>query len=132
MEDGAVIVVIRIGPCGGIHEEGAMNKTVTIPLEEYERLLEAAEDLEDLRGIAHARANPEEGVPDVYVGRLIDGENPVAVYRDWRGLSQSELARKSGVNRTQIADIEAGRKTGSVATLKKLAEALRVTIDDLA
>lgn len=106
-------------------------QTVTIPLEEYERLLEAAEDLEDLRAIAHARANPQEGVPDVYVGRLIDGENAVAVYRDWRGLGQSELARRSGVNRTQIADIEAGRKTGSVATLKKLAEALGVAIDDL-
>ena len=109
-----------------------MNKTVTIPLEEYQRLLEAAEDLEDLRILAHARAHPEEGVPDVYVGRLLDGESPVAVYRDWRGLSQSELARRSGVNRTQIADIEAGRKTGSVATLKKLAGALGVAIDDLA
>lgn len=107
-------------------------QTVTIPLEEYNRLLEAAEDLEDLRILAHARANPQEGVPDVYVGRRIDGESPVAVYRDWRGSSQSELARRSGVNRTQIADIEAGRKTGSVATLKKLAAALGVTIDDLA
>lgn len=36
------------------------------------------------------------------------------------------------MNRTQIADIEAGRKTGSVATLKKLAGALAVAIDDLA
>ncbi len=108
-----------------------MNKTVTIPLEEYQRLLEAAEDLEDLRTLEHARANPEEGVPHAFVVRLIDGESPVAVYRDWRGLSQTELARRSGVNRTQIADIEAGRKTGSVATLKKLADALGVAIDDL-
>jgi mRNA interferase RelE/StbE len=109
-----------------------MSKTITIPLEEYQRLLEAAEDLEDLCAVADYHANPQEGVPHAFVVRLIDGENPVAVFRDWRGLSQSELARKSGVNRTQIADIEAGRKTGSVATLKKLAEALRVTIDDLA
>ena len=109
-----------------------MNKTVTIPLEEYQRLLEAVEDLEDLRAVEDYHANPQEGVPDVYVGRLLDGESPVAVYRDWRGLSQSELARRSGVNRTQIADIEAGRKTGSVATLKKLAGALGVAIDDLA
>jgi mRNA interferase RelE/StbE len=34
-------------------------------------------------------------------------------------------------NRVQIADIEAGRKSGSVATLHKLAEALAVTVDDL-
>ncbi len=41
------------------------------------------------------------------------------------------LAKASGVNRVQIADIEAGRGKGSVETLRKLAEALRVTIDDL-
>jgi mRNA interferase RelE/StbE len=35
------------------------------------------------------------------------------------------------VNRIQIIDIEAGRKTGSVATLRKLATALGVDIEDL-
>lgn len=109
-----------------------MNETITIPRAEFDRLVEAAEELEAIRAVEAYHANPEEGVPHAFVVRLIDGENPVAVYRDWRGLSQSELARRSGVNRTQIADIEAGRKTGSVATLKKLAEALGVTIDDLA
>ena len=32
---------------------------------------------------------------------------------------------------TQIADIEAGRKTGSIETVRKLADALNVAIDDL-
>lgn len=31
-----------------------------------------------------------------------------------------------------LADIEAGRKTGSIAPLRKLATALGVTLDDLA
>ncbi len=53
------------------------------------------------------------------------------VYRELRGLSVSELARQSGVNRVQIMDIESGRKTGSVATVAKLARALRVDVDDL-
>ncbi|MGK2227696.1 MAG: hypothetical protein ACI9GK_001520 [Devosia sp.] len=35
------------------------------------------------------------------------------------------------MNRVQIADIAAGRKTGSVATRGKLAEALGVSMDDL-
>lgn len=34
-------------------------------------------------------------------------------------------------NRVQIVEIKAGRKTGSVATLKKLATALQVDMDDL-
>lgn len=40
-------------------------------------------------------------------------------------------ARQSGINRIQIIDIEGGRKAGSVASLKKLASALKIDIDDL-
>ena len=53
------------------------------------------------------------------------------MFREWRELSQTALADQSGVNRVQIVEIEAGRKTGSVATLRKLASTLGVTIDDL-
>lgn len=53
------------------------------------------------------------------------------VYRELRGLTQMALFEISGVNRVQISDIEAGRKTGSVVTLRKLADALGLTIDDL-
>lgn len=54
------------------------------------------------------------------------------MFRDLRGLSQTALAAASGVNRVQIADIDADRKTGPVVTLRKLADALAVTLDDLA
>ena len=53
------------------------------------------------------------------------------VWREYRALSQSALARASGVSRVQIVEIEAGRNSGSVHTLRKLADALRVTVDDL-
>jgi len=108
-----------------------MLDTVTIPREEYDRLCQAAEDLEDLRVVEDYLADPQEGIPHEYVVRILDGEAPLRVFRDWRGFNQSELARKSAVHRVQIADIEAGRKTGSVATLKKLADALDIRIDDL-
>lgn len=105
--------------------------TVTIPRAEYEALLDAREDLEDMLTVERALENPEEGVPAEYADRIIDGEVPLAVYRDWRGHTQSSLAKASGVNRVQIADIEAGRKSGSAATLKKLAGALDLTVDHL-
>jgi DNA-binding XRE family transcriptional regulator len=112
-----------------------MNEMVTIPREEYERLREAAEDLADIAAYDRVKADlasgKEELIPAEYADRLIDGENPVRVYRELRGLNQSALAERSGVNRVQIADIEAGRKNGSVETVRKLAEALNVSIDDL-
>ena len=42
------------------------------------------------------------------------------------------LAERAGVNRVTVAEIETGRKKGSVATLCALAVALDVTLDDLA
>jgi DNA-binding XRE family transcriptional regulator len=112
-----------------------MNETVTIPLAEYERLRQASEDLDDLqahdRAIASLASVDDELIPAAFAGRLLGGESPLRVYRELRGLSQAELARVSGVNRVQIIDIEAGRKTGSVETLRKLARALRVDVDDL-
>ena len=86
----------------------------------------AAKDSSD-KGVA----DTGDGLPHEFMKRLIDGEAPLTVFREWRDLSKLALANKSGVDRTQITDIEAGRKTGSVATLKKLADTLDIQIDDL-
>lgn len=108
---------------------------VTITKAEYERLRDAAQVLDDLRAYDRAKAalasGEDELIPAQYADRILDGESPLRVYRDLRGLTQQRLAERSGVNRVQIADIEAGRKTGSVETVKKLATALGVTLDDL-
>lgn len=112
-----------------------MLDTVTIPRDEYERLLAAAEDLADLQAYDRAKAaltsGEEELIPAAFAERLLAGESPLRVYRELRGVSQSELARATGVNRVQISDMEAGRSQGSVGTLRKLADALAVTVDDL-
>lgn len=112
-----------------------MDDSVTISRDEYERLLAASEDLADIAtydaAMRAVAGGDEELIPAAFAHRLMDGENPVRVYRDLRGLSQSGLADRSGVNRVQIADIEAGRRQGSIVTLKRLADALGITVDDL-
>ena len=108
-----------------------MAEMVTIPREEYERLLEAAEDLEDVLAFDRAMAEGGDGVPGEIVRRILEGENPVRAFRDWRGLSAAELARRSGVHSVVVHEIETGKKRGSVDTLKRLAEALGVLVDDL-
>lgn len=108
-----------------------MNEMVTIPRKEYEALLAAREDLEDIAAYDRAIAEGGESIPDEYVGRILDGENPVRVYRDFRGLTQQALADASGVNRAYIAEIETGKKPGSTSALKALAAALQVDVDDL-
>lgn len=108
-----------------------MNDMVSIPRGEYERLLEAAEDLADLTAFDRAVATGGEGMPHDVLGRMIAGENPVTVVREWRGYSASELARRSGLHRVQLHDIESGKRNGSVATMRRIADALDVPLDDL-
>lgn len=112
-----------------------MGEMVSIPVEEYQRLLAIAEDAEDRATFDRVKqalaAGEEELIPEELVSRLISGESPVRVWREYRGLTQVVLAEKSGVNRVQISNIESGTKTGSVETLRKLAHALGVAMDDL-
>ena len=113
-----------------------MGDMITISVEEYEALQAAREDLDDLRAYDRAKAalaaGEDELVPAAVVGKLLSGDNPIKVWREFRDMTQTRLAAYSGVNRVQIADIEAGRAKGSVETLKKLAQALRVSLDDVA
>lgn len=108
---------------------------VTIPRAEYDRLHAAAEGLADLQAHDRAKATlasgEEERIPADYANRLLNGDNDLRVYRDLCGLTQAELALRTGVNRVMVAEIETGRKQGSIATLRKLAEALGVTLDHL-
>lgn len=112
-----------------------MSDTVTISTVEYDRLCAMAEELTDIRAALSVQkrieAGDEELVPASVADRLIEGESPLKVWRDYRCMSQSELARVAKVARVQIVDIEAGRANGSVRTLAALADALNVTLDDL-
>lgn len=112
-----------------------MGEMISIPVEEYRQLRAAADELADVRTFDRAMADLASGedelLPADMVHRLIAGETPLRVWRGYRGMTQAELASASGVNRVQISNIEAGARAGSVETLKKLAGALGLGLDDL-
>lgn len=104
---------------------------VVLPLEEYERLVDDA----DIALADGVRRNVAEGldemIPADIVNRLLDSESPVRVWRDHRKLSAQALAERAGISAAYLSEIERGHKEGSVAVLKRLAEALSVDLDDL-
>lgn len=108
-----------------------MNDMVTIRRDEYERLLEAAEDLAAIAAHDRAAAAGGEGIPHDVLARMVAGENPVRVIREWRGFGAAELARRAGLHRVQVHDIESGKRKGSVQTLRRIAHALDVLLDDV-
>lgn len=108
-----------------------MDDMVTITRAEYDGLLADREHLEDIAAYDRAKAEGGDSIPDELVGRILDGESPLRVYREFRGLTQSGLADASDVNRVLIANIERGTRNGSIETMKKLAAALGIGVDDL-
>lgn len=90
------------------------------------------EDMYDAMALHTAIAAKPDMLPQHIVERLVIArENPVRVFREFRGLSQVALSRKSGIRQTMLSEIEAGKKKGSVTTLKALVTALDVDLDDL-
>jgi DNA-binding XRE family transcriptional regulator len=107
-----------------------------IPVEALQRLMDDAEMLADVRAYDAAKGRLDRGedelIPLEITERRLAGESPVRIWRDHRALTQEALAKRSKVSRTMIAAIEAGHKTGGIATLKKLATALNVDLENLA
>ncbi len=113
-----------------------------LPREEYERLAakaaEADEDAGTARAVARARKEVSEGgplLPKDVVDRLANGENPVRVLREWRerdspeGMTQMYLSFKTNLSQGYISDIENGRRKGTAAALRSIANALNVPLD---
>jgi DNA-binding XRE family transcriptional regulator len=117
-----------------IENEGRPEWAV-IPYEDYQRMLEQLEDLEDIRAYDQAKrelaAGEDEAIPLAMVEQLSKGESPLRVWREYRGLTQQALADAAGVGESYISQLEAGTKTGSLGTIRALADALQVDVEDL-
>ncbi|WP_370340496.1 helix-turn-helix domain-containing protein [Shinella oryzae] len=108
---------------------------VVLARAEYEALVEMAEMLEDVAAYDEAKRRIAEGedimVPSEFVDRLIDGESPVRVWRDFRGMSSKDLAKAVGISAAYLSEIENGKKEGSISVFRSIAKTLRIDLDDL-
>jgi len=115
-----------------------MSDIQTIVLDEKVFVVLPIEKFEEMRDVIEADAtrariagNQEETYPHAIVTALVDGENPVRVFRKFRNLTLQQLADKSGLSQPYISEIETGKKTGSAKTLMALAGVLGVDLDML-
>lgn len=114
--------------------EIAGEKMAVLPVADYERLLEIAEDKADAVAAAVAekrRLDGEEYLPSEMVDRILAGESALRVWRKHRNLSLKALAAKAGVGFTYISELERGLKNGPGHVWVKLARAMDVTADDI-
>lgn len=101
-----------------------------VPAEIWERVEELVEDAEDAAACAEAvAADDGEHVPLAVVHARHHGAHPVRAWRKHRGLTVQALADAAGVSKAYVSQIEAGKREGTAATLRKLAAALGVSVD---
>lgn len=102
---------------------------------EYEKLIASAEMMQDVAAYDRFKkrlgAGEEELLPAEMVNRILDGENPVRVWREHRELSTKALAEAAGLASAYISQIETGKREGTIETMRKIAVALNITMDDL-
>jgi len=103
-------------------------KMVVLTAAEFERLRELAEDAEDVIAATlqlERMRQGEQGVPGEVVGFMLnDGLAPIAAWRKFRGLSQADLAAKSGCSQVWLSKIETGAARGTAKLRRAIAKAL--------
>ncbi|TAN55965.1 MAG: helix-turn-helix domain-containing protein [Rhodospirillales bacterium] len=103
-----------------------------IPWAIWERVQPFAGNASDEALYDAAKKRRGETFPSEVVNALLDGASPLKVLRTYRKMTQAELAGAAGIAKLYLSQIETGRRTGSVETLRALAKALRVNLDMIA
>ena len=101
--------------------------TVTLSRAEYGALLDRIEELEDnliasavlaTEAALGAAAARRDYLSADGFERILAGEHPLKAWREWRGLSQTALARRASLSKAYVNEIEAGAKPGSLRALR--------------
>jgi len=93
--------------------------------------LEMLQDVRDYDAAMQAIAEGEELIPSEVVDALVDGENPIRVWREYRGMTQKQLARVAEISVPYLSQLESGKRKGSTSVLSAIAKGLDLTLDDL-
>jgi DNA-binding XRE family transcriptional regulator len=105
---------------------------VVIPIADWHRIREMLDELEDIRDLDAALAKPDRRmVPFEVTSAILDGASPIRAWREHRGLTQRALAEAAGIAAPYLSQLEAGRRRGTAAVLRKLAGVLGAEVDDL-
>lgn len=113
-------------------ERNGRREYAVVPMPLFARMAALLEDLDDEALYDRVKA-ADAGlhIPAEVAHAMLGGTHPVKAWREHRGLTQEALAAKAAISTAYLCQIETGKRQGSVKTLKTLAQALGLTLDDL-
>ena len=113
-------------------ENNGKREFAVVPMALFKRIAPLLEGLDD-EALFDAAKVADDGfrVPSAVVNAIMDGAHPVKAWREYRGQTQEALAVLAGISKAYLCQIETGKRIGAVKTIKAVAKALGVRLDDL-
>ena len=108
-----------------IVKEGGVPKFVIMDYKLFDRFRALIEGVEDE---LDAKLDADElgpAIPWEVADKMMDGKSGIAAWREYRGWTQKELARRLGVTQAAVARLEKPGSNPRRSTLQKLAKALK-------
>ncbi len=103
-------------------------RLVTMTAEEYQDLIDARDAEAAMRAVAAGTLQTLSGGD---VDAYLEAATPLAFWRRHRGFTQADLCRPSGVSQPYLAQLENGKRAGSISVYRSLAKQLGVSVDEL-
>ena len=116
-----------------IIKKGDKPEWAVLPYEDYIQLIENLEMAQDIQEYDNAKATLDRGeeelIPSEVVYAILDGANAIKTWREYRLLSQPELAEKAGISVPYLSQLETNKRKGSLTVLSAIAKALQVSLE---
>jgi len=94
--------------------------------------IELSEDIRDYDlAMQRIESGEEELIPGEVVYAILDGENPIRIWREYRQMTQRQLASSVGISVPYLSQLESGKRSGTTRVLNLIAASLRVSFDEI-
>ena len=91
-----------------------------------------SQDVQDYDSVKAALEHgDDELVPSEVIYAILDGENPIKIWREYRGLSKPDMAERVGISVPYLSQLETNKRKGSLNVLMAIAKVLRVSLDHI-
>ena len=117
-------------------QKTARGEVAILPRKDYEALVAKADEaVEDDGTTRTRRAGTERShrrrsvAAEGSSGSLGWWRESLRVLREWRDVTQLHLSSKTGLSQGYLSDLETGRRKGTAAALRRIADTLKVPLD---
>ena len=116
-------------------EKNGKPEWAVIPYDEYIKIQELIEDIEDKKDIEEyfelLKSGEEQIIPSEVTFAILQGVNPIRAWREYKQIKVKELAKRAGITPSYLSQIETGKRNPTIDTLKAIAEALAIDVEML-